>query len=293
MGYYSKNMNALMISDFSLEQNPGGAQVSNDAIIKAGEALGHSVELMTNISPFTSLLPHYDLLISSNLEAITQKDTTGYIINRIINHPRHVRLEHDSCSYLSPEERKDLFNSAQISFFLSEFHVNFFQELYGDYFHNIFIVYDPIDSSIFYEKPTEPIYDVVYCGFIHPLKGAGNLARFARENPLRKITIFGWPETTGLRLPTEAPNIEFKGVVGHEKTAEIFRSSRAIYHSPQVREPFCRMIGEALLCGIEEVIGDTEKIGSYLEFQKHGKESFKDRCNNAATNFWKEIEKTF
>ena len=286
-------MNVLMISDFSLEQNPGGAQVSNDAIIKTGEALGHSIEVMTNTSPLTSLLPYYDLLISSNLESINQKDTTGYVINRIIDHPRHVRLEHDSCSYLSEEERKRLFRSAKISFFLSEFHANFFQELYGDYFHDIFIVYDPIDSGVFYEKPTQLIYDVVYCGFIHPLKGAGNLIRFARENPLRKITVFGWPETSGLKLPKEASNIEFKGVISHAETAEIFRSSRAIYHSPQVREPFCRMIGEALLCGIEEVIGATEKIGSYLEFKKHGKDSFKERCNNAATNFWATIEKVF
>ena len=286
-------MNVLMISDFSLEQNPGGAQVSNAAIIKAGEALGHSIKLMTNESPFTSLLPHYDLLISSNLEAITQKDTTGYVINRIINHSRHVRLEHDSCSYLPEEERKRLFTSAKISFFLSEFHANFFQELYGDYFHDIFIVYDPIDSTIFYEKPTELMYDVVYCGFIHPLKGAGNLIRFARENSSRKITVFGWPDSAGLSLSKEATNIEFKGVVGHKETAEIFRSSHAIYHSPQVREPFCRMVGEALLCGVEEVIGATEKIGSYLEFQKHGRDSFKERCNNAATSFWAKIEKVF
>jgi hypothetical protein len=49
------------------------------------------------------------------------------------------------------------------------------------------------------------------------------------------------------------------------------------------------MIGEALLCGVEEVIGNTEKIGSYLEFKNIGYEKFKEECENAASIFWEKV----
>ena len=217
-------MNVLMISDFSLKQNPGGAQVSNEAIIKKGVARGHAVQLMTHASSPTTLLAHNDVIISSNLESIYQKDNTRYILDRIISHPYHVRLEHDSCSYLSEDDRRKLFGSAKISFFLSDFHVNFFRELYGDYFNNVFISYDPIDSNIFYKNESPLKYDVVYCGFLHPLKGIESLVRFARTNQSRDITIFGWPKEAGRKAAQEAPNIKFEGLVSHEETAEIFLS---------------------------------------------------------------------
>ena len=56
-----------------------------------------------------------------------------------------------------------------------------------------------------------------------------------------------------------------------------------------MREPFCRMVAEALLCGVEELIGDKNKIGSYLEFQDVGYENFKDGCKNATTKFWDKV----
>jgi hypothetical protein len=46
------------------------------------------------------------------------------------------------------------------------------------------------------------------------------------------------------------------------------------------------MIGEALLCGVEEIIGDTSKIGSYLEFKDVGYEKFKKGCEEASSLFW-------
>ena len=286
-------MKILIISDFSLEQNPGGAQVSNDAIIRSGIERGHSIELMTHSCSPTLLLQNYDIIVSSNLESIYQKDSTKHVLNTIINHPYHVRLEHDSCSYLSEEDRRLLFDSAKISFFLSEFHIDFFRELYGDYFQNVFISYDPIDTSIFCKKESQLKYDVVYCGFLHPLKGIESLVGFAKSNKSRDIAVFGWPEQVGKEVEKMAQNIEYKGRASHEEIASIFQSSKAIYHSPLVREPFCRMVGEALLCGVEEVIGATEKIGSYLEFRKYGRESFEDRCNNAENIFWQELEKRF
>ena len=281
-------MKILFISDFTLDQRQGGAQVSNDIIVKKGKQLGYQIIEHDHTSSVVDFLSSYDLVINSNLEAITQKSPEKF--NYIKKLPNSVRLEHDSCLYLTPENREALFKNSKLNFFLSRYHYQFFTEMYGDYFENVEIVYDPIDTSVFKKSQDEKIYDVVYCGYLHHLKGLNNLISFAKQNPNRKVSIFGWGDQDYGPLFDEVENIEFLGVKSHEEIAKIFRQSKALFHSPIVNEPFCRMVGEALLCGVEEIIGDTERIGAYLEFKEVGYENFKNGCENAAENFWSKIK---
>ena len=162
--------------------------------------------------------------------------------------------------------------------------------MYGNYFKNVEIVYDPIDTSIFKKSQDEKIYDVVYCGYLHKLKGVNNLISFAKQNPNRKVSIFGWGDRDYTPLFDKVENIEFLGNKPHEEIAKILQQSKALFHYPIVNEPFCRMVAEALLCGVEEIIGDTERIGAYLEFQEVGYDNFKNGCENAAENFWSKIK---
>ena len=60
------------------------------------------------------------------------------------------------------------------------------------FFKNIEIVYDPIDTEVFYEGTEEKKYDIVYCGYLHALKGVRRLVEYATANPHRSIDIFGW-----------------------------------------------------------------------------------------------------
>jgi len=285
-------MRVLFVSDLTLERNKvGGAQLSNSFIVERGKQLGHEIVEHDYESSIVDFLSTYDLLISSNLEVISNRSPEK--LNFILKHPNHVRIEHDSCSYLQQETRKSLFKSSKKNFFLSKYHISFFRELYGDFFENIEIVYDPIDTDIFSLKDTPKIYDVVYCGYIHPLKGSDNLIKFARNNPDRTLDVFGWsstqsPDDLKKYFQTES-NINYRGVVEHEEIASVFQQSKALFHNPLVREPFCRMVAEALLCGVEELIGDKNKIGSYLEFQDVGYENFKDGCKNATTKFWDKV----
>jgi hypothetical protein len=62
-------MKVLFISDFTLDQREGGAQVSNSLIIKKGRELGHEIVEHDHTSSVIDFLSSYDLMISSNLEA--------------------------------------------------------------------------------------------------------------------------------------------------------------------------------------------------------------------------------
>ena len=205
--------------------------------------------------------------------------------------PNSIRLEHDSCSYLHDDTRLELFSKSKKNYFLSDFHFDFFKKLYGDYFHDVEIIYDPIETQVFKKSDCDKQYDVVYCGYLHHLKGFNNLLKFAKENPNRNIDIFGWADFSTKGFFDKYPNIKHNGQIDHSEIAQVFQKSNAIFHSPIVNEPFCRMVAEALLCGVEEIIGDKSKIGSYLEFEKIGYDKFKDRCESAASKFWETVVK--
>ena len=181
-----------------------------------------------------------------------------------------------------------------INFFLSSFHVDYFNEFYGNYFDNIEIVYDPIDTSVFYRSDDEKEYDIVYCGSLHPLKGLQNLLDFSKRNRNRKVSIFGWGDPQITQSITdfcnEYKNVEFFGTKSQKEISEILRKCNAIFHSPVVNEPFCRMIAEGLICGCKNVIGRPNKIGSYLEFENVGYDEFKEKCQNASSIFWDKIQ---
>ena len=281
-------MKVLFISDFTLDQREGGAQVSNSLIVERGRELGHEIVEHNHTSSIIDFLSSYDLMVSSNLEMISRKSPEK--VDFILKHPNHIRLEHDSCSYLSNKDRENLFNSSRLNFFLSEFHISFFRDFYGDFFENVEIVYDPIDTNIFKPQDCEKIHDVVYCGYLHPLKGLNDLVKFAQTNPDREVSVFGWGELDCEAFFSSYSNVTFGGAKKYKEVAEIFQQSKALYHNPVVNEPFCRMMGEALLCGVEEIIGNTSKIGAYLEFEKVGYEKFRDGCNNAADIFWKKTK---
>ena len=281
-------MKVLFISDFTLDQREGGAQVSNSFIIEKGRNLGYEIVEHDHTSSVIDFLSSYDLLVSSNLEAISHKSPEK--LNFIFNHPSHIRLEHDSCSYLQNNLRRELFKSAKQNFFLSKFHLSFFEDLYGDFFENTQIIYDPINTDIFKPKEVEKTYDVVYCGYLHPLKGLNNLLNFAKEYPRRNIDVFGWGEMDIEDLFSPYPNIKFNGQKKHHEVADVFQKCNSVFHYPIVNEPFCRMVGEALLCGVEEIIGATHKIGSYLEFQDVGRKKFTKGCDKAADKFWEKVK---
>lgn len=274
------NMKILFVSDFSITQNEGGSQRSSSFLLQKGRNLGFDITEYNHDSSPINLLYNYDLVISSNLEAISK--TQPQIINFLLNHKNHVRVERDSCLYFDNETRKQLFSKAQKTFFLTEFHYNFFKEKYGDYFHNVNIVPSYVDSEVFFEDDRDKDIDVLYCGFIHPLKGSENLVAWAKKNPNRSVDVFGWGQTSVLN---RVDNIKFCGKISHDETPDLFRRSNYIYHDPIVNEPFCRMTAEASLCGCK-FVGDDTKIGSLIEIKNKGLDIFRDECNNAVNKFW-------
>ena len=71
---------------------------------------------------------------------------------------------------------------------------------------------------------------------------------------------------------------------------EFYNTIESLYYNPVCNEPFCRAVGEALMCGTQ-IVGGFDRIGSLYMFNED--RDFRDKCINAVTNFWSIIENDF
>lgn len=281
-----KNMRVLFISDFGLQHTHGGAQRSNDIIIKKGTSRGHDVQLFTYDGDVNLLNSQYDIVVSSNLEIISS--TLPQLVSSIPKLSNHVRLEHDSNTYWDDDFREYFWGSCKKSFFLTEFHHEFFVEFYGDIFPNVSIVPDPIDFS-FRKLPITRGEKIGYVGFMHHLKGTNNFIQTVRNNPNKQFMVAGWGDKIWTDQITSLPNVEFCNKIDHLDMPVFYNSIESLYYDPVCYEPFCRSVGEALMCETP-ITTSSQRIGS-LEMRKAlSYEDFRSQCINAADKFWEEIE---
>lgn len=283
------NKKVLWISDFDLDTAPGGAQRSDFLIIEKAKLLGISIKKtnkdnILDIENFNA----FDMIVTSNVTVILNENPQ--LLDNISSHKNHVRLEHDSNEHISTEQREKLFSNCSKTIFLSEYQHSFFKGLYGDIFKNVEIIYDPINSKKFKDEGLEREDKILFAGYMHELKGVDHFFEYALDNPDKDFVIAGFTSSKIYHiLAQKIKNIEYLGKVNHDKMPEIFNKYKAMFYSPLVREPFCRSVAEAVLCGMDILTDRQDKIGSLQEIKKVGIEEFRDKCNNAAKTFWEKI----
>ena len=281
-------MKVLFVSDFSLDHNRGGAQRSNYLIINEGINRNHQIVSFHIDSNPEVLNQQYDVVISSNLEVLSRQPIAASLLNRIVTSDKHVRLEHDANRYLSTENRKILFGSCVKTFFLTQFHYDKFIEMYGDIFINVEIIPDPIDTDMFYDKKEDRIDKILYVGFMHYLKGTENFFEYVLNNPDQQFVMVAWGDSKYQHIARSISNIEWIDAVDYTEMPLLYNKYKAMYYHPVGFEPFCRSIGEALLCGMS--INSNDLVGSLHYYHEIGKEKFKTQCGQAAQVFWKAID---
>ena len=112
-------MRILWVADFGLQHNIGGSQRTDSFVIKEGRERGHEIIPFNYDTPSDLLNESYDMVVSNNLESLGRR---ADVFQFLLQHPNHVRFEHDSNAYLSNDARKALFNSTKKNIFLSDFH---------------------------------------------------------------------------------------------------------------------------------------------------------------------------
>jgi len=283
------NSKILWFADYNLDEAPGGAQRSDQMIIEQGKLLGYHIYKKTVRNYDDDIdFENFDVVVSSNICALTLRDKD--LINKISRHKYHVRLEHDSNEYLNREDRQKLFASCRRTIFLTNFHHEFFKQFYGDIFKNIEIIYDPIDKNLFKDYNEAREDKILYAGYLHPLKGAYEFLEFVLQNPSSKFVVAGWPSTLCIDyLCKTIPNIEYLGLQKYEDMPRIYNKYKTMFYNPNLNEPFCRSVAEAILCGMSILSSKQNQIGCLYELRKEGIENFRTKCSKASIDFWNKI----
>jgi len=281
-------MKILWISDFCLEHTKGGAQRSDDIIINHGLNNNLDITWFNCDSDLNLLDEKYDHVISTNLETISQK--YPHIINWLQQHPNHSRLEHDMNAYLSSSDRQLLFANCKNAFFLTHYHYELFKNSYGDFFRNVKIIQDPIDTNAFYNKEEKREDKVLYAGFMHLLKGTETFFNYVLNNPDTQFVVAGWGGAVYEFLSEHVPNVEYLGTIDYEEMPQIYNKYKTLFYHPLVTEPFCRSVCEAMFCGIQLNV-NPHNIGCISEVERVGIDKFKYNCDNAPHDFWEIILK--
>tara|TARA_R100000808_G_C2150293_1_gene159014 strand:+ start:259 stop:1137 length:879 start_codon:yes stop_codon:yes gene_type:complete len=277
-----KNKRALWVADFGIRHNYGGAQRSDSILIDHGRALGWNIlEYNYDVNP-AILADTYDIIVSANLETLSR--TNPQLIDFIASHPRHFRVEHDSNRYLPQERRKVLFGSACRNFFLTNYHLSQFISSYGDIFPNTAIVPDPIDVSMFKDTLKSRDNKVMYAGFMHDLKGTPAFIEYAMDNPQTSFVATSWGHRIYEFVLKKLDNVEFYGKMPFSDMPNIYNSHAEMFYHPMFYEPFCRSVGEAILCGMQ--INGNDKIGCLHYLNEVGMDRFREECANAPSTFW-------
>lgn len=283
-------MKVLLVSDFGIHHNPGGAQRSNQIIIDEGKKLGHDITCFHYDSSEDILKRDYDIVISSNLAHILEKrpniDIIDYFHRR--SH-QHVRLEHDMNYYINTEQRERLFSHTKKAVFLTKTHFNFFKKHYNtNTFYNVEYVADPIDTSVFYNYNQYRSQAILHAGFLHKLKGFDRMLRYMDSNQDKNFAVYGWGENSLINELLVRPNCQFYGSLDYSFMPQLLNSYKQMYFDPDMPEPFCRTVGEALCCGME-IVTSSEQIGCLELYKEIGHDAFVSAVDSAAIDFWNVI----
>jgi len=278
-------MKILWVADFALRHTIGGAQRSDALHISEGIQRGHNIVSFNYDSPRELLAREYDVVVSANMENLHRDPA---VWDKVVDHGRHIRCEHDSNSYLTINMRRELFGSTRHSCFLSEFHLSEFQRMYGNIFYNTTIVSDPIDTDIFCNHNITRQDRTLYIGYLHQLKGVQVFLNHVLDNPTELFAVAGWGAPQLERAIKSFDNVEWLGQYDYKDMPLLLNGFSRMFYKPVKFEPFCRSVAEAILCGVELDVGDN--IGSVHEYNRVGLEKFTRNCKEASRNFWDLIE---
>ena len=163
-----------------------------------------------------------------------------------------------------------------------------FIKMYGAIFHYVEIIPDPIDTAQFYDRKNPREVKILNVGFMHQLKGTNNLFEYIYNNPDLNFVMASWGDQQYERIARSFHNVEWIAPIPHQQMPELYNKYTTMYYHPVFYEPFCRAVGEALLCGMN--INSNNLVGSLHYYNEIGEDQFATQCNQATQVFWNHVE---
>ena len=277
-----KQKKIAWVADYFKNDRPGGAQLTNLAIIEKGQKLGYAIDRINTTDILKEDFKKYDLLVVNNIRMSTKEDR-----DLIIKFP-YIRFEHDYLDYfLDKDEVKKMFGNSLANIFLSPLHLKQNQTYCKD--NNNYYIPSPIDPKLFYKKST-PKSGVMWAGELGRHKGLDNVADWATKNKTG-VDIYGWiGDESLLTMVKEHSFLNYKGQLSHQEMRVKLREYESFIHLPVWYEPFGRAVMEAYLSGCKLITNN--KVGAMsFDWDYDNYEEVKKNLESSPDLFWEIIKK--
>lgn len=273
-------MKILWVADYDVKQNKGGAQQTNDVMIKEGLKRGHTIKSL-NWGAVMPLAKEFDLIVLNNIAKFEKAQ-----IDELLASGKCVRYEHD---LWVAREYPDLYKKVNKTIFLSPLHRDTVFEKIGYKIDNYELVPSPIDSKIFkLSEKTKEKNSVLCVGNLCEDKGVNGMIEYAKNNPQLKFYCIGWGASVDALKEVE--NIEYVGELDQKDIVKWYQKCEYFYHRPILYEAFGRTVIEAYLCGCNLLLnGRVGAISWNWDFSNY--DEIKENVKSEK-KFWDILETT-
>ena len=128
----------------------------------------------------------------------------------------------------------------------------------------------------------------LWVGHIYPDRGLEDLKQRILDNPEQQFIVCGSGHFE--LLPNIYPNMTLVPNVPHTALPQYYNRYTDFLYSPLRPETFCRIVAEALLCGINmDLDGKEHFLPAYQLYEKVGMEKFRDTFKKAPEDFYNRI----
>ena len=242
------------VADFLIDNyRAGGAQYTNDIIIKEGITQGYEIDIIT---PDKISDKNYDLYILNNIRHFK----INYILN-IIENKKYIKWEHDywiTGTKLKGSHFIKLLDNSLLNLFMSKRQIEECERIMNMKIPKAKYVLSPIDTDMFFiDTNIEKNNNLaIWTGHDEPNnKGFDNIIKYANENPDLEIKAFG--KFTKYNNENTPANIEILGEVLQTVFANWLKKAKFVIALPDWIEPTGRSIMEGLLCGCTLIVNDN------------------------------------
>jgi len=279
-----KRKKIAWVADYTVKTyKAGGAQYTNDTLIKEGIKRGYNIDMLT---PGIKDNGEYDLYSLHNIRNFKTE-----FLRNIIDNKRYMRMEHDywvTGAFLNNKRFPDIFDKSLLNLFMSKKHLQVCTNKIGHTIPKSNYVISPIDTDLFYIGKNKIANMVVWTGHDTPVnKGfTKNVLPYVKDNPQLDFKMFGiFKEHDNTNTPD---NMEIIGEVKQEIFAEYLRKAEYLMAVPNWIEPSGRSVFEGLLCGCDLIVNNNIGIlHEDIDFNDY--EEIK-RMAHSENKFWKLVE---
>lgn len=274
----------------------GGAELSNQLVVKVGKILGFDICVMTPQNFDCLLLRHAKLIVINNIWHFDINQMNA--INRAIFEwlVPYVKYDHDiRDSDQRIKYARRLFKHSKANFFISPAHKKKVQSKVFEMSES-HVLPLAIDTNVF--KPVKGIERqkglfVSTAGRLHNSKQPLGLLKFINSHPEYQYEIYIEPSHLINQLFSGKPNITMKLPVKNEELPKVYSKAETLVHLSSIFGAGERVIFEAALCGCKVISNENSGHMSWYYSSPNGDiwdSDLREHLRKAPYEFWKIVE---